>query len=296
MNPTNDTSVILPTGSRRKRHVNWHEAAACAMEIELRDYADLLRFLSEYVLGKNSYRIDLLIIKKLSGQMIPKNIARIFKTCNLFECKGIHSSVTISAYYKTIGYAGLLTDQMSTIEARQYSPLDISISFVTFRYPRKLLKHLTKERHLTIEKSSEGIYHIITETFSTQIIIANRLPPDENLYLYCLANGLRDTALTNRLANDYAKHQGEDIYTKYLNQLTTAYNTMKGESVMVCEGLLNLFGTSSAEIIANAKKESEAQINELSEANKQLSTSNKLLSSQNDRLKELLRQNNISFE
>lgn len=96
-------------------------------------------------------------------------------------------------------------------------------------------------------------------------------------------------AHTNRLADDWIKHQGPDIYTKYLNQLTTANNTVKGELTMVCEGILNMCGTSSAEIIANTRKESEAQINELREANKQLS-------SQNNRLKELLRQNNISFE
>lgn len=88
MNPANDTSVTLPTTTTRYRHhVNWHEAVACAVEIELRDYADLLQFLSEYVLGKNSYRIDLLIIKKLSDQAIPKNIARIFSTCNLLNSK-----------------------------------------------------------------------------------------------------------------------------------------------------------------------------------------------------------------
>lgn len=289
MNPTNDTSIILPTNTRHKHHVNWHEAIACAIEIELRDYADLLQFLSEYVLGKNSYRIDLLIINKLSTQAISKNIARIFSTCNLFEFKGIQSSVSISAYYKTIGYAGLLINQMSNSEATQYSSLDISISFLTFRYPRKLLKHLTEDRHLTVEKTSEGIYYILKEIFNIQIIVASRLPPDKNLYLYCLANGLRDTSVTNRLADDWSMHQEQDIYTKYLNQLTTANKSMKGESTMVCEGLLNLFGTSSAEIIANTRKESEAQINELFEANKQLS-------SQINRLKELLRQNNISFE
>lgn len=65
---------------------------------------------------------------------------------------------------------------------------------------------------------------------------------------------------------------------------------------MVCEGLLNLFGTSSAEIIANTKRESETQINELSETNSQLAKANGQLSSQNNYLKELLRQNNISFE
>lgn len=297
MNSTNDISTLSSQTAFHHRHnVNWHEAAACAIKIELRDYVHLLQFLSEYILGKNSYRIDLLVVKKISEQTIPKNIARIFKTYNLFECKGIHSSVTISAYYKTIGYAGLLINQLNSAGLGQYSSLDISISFLTFHYPRNLIKHLTDKRHLTVENSSKGIYHIIIETFDIQIIVTRELLPDENLYLCCLTDNLQDTSLVNRLADDYALHQGEDIYTKYLHQLTTANNTAKGESAMVCEGLLNLFGTSSAEIIATAKKESEAQINELTETNKQLSVSNRQLSSQIDRLKELLRQNNISFE
>ena len=61
-----------------KSRVNWHEAASCALQIELKDYADLLEYITEYTLGKNYYRIDLLIIKKLTDQLIPKNIARIF--------------------------------------------------------------------------------------------------------------------------------------------------------------------------------------------------------------------------
>lgn len=113
-----------------KRRVNWHEAASCAVQIELRDYADILDFQPEFILGQNSYRIDLLLIKKLSSQPIPKNIARIFEAYNLFEIK----------------------------------------------------------------------------------------------------------------------------------ELTTANLKSKGESLMVCEGLLNLFGTSSEEIIARAKKESKDEL------------------------------------
>lgn len=55
---------------------------------------------------------------------------------------------------------------------------------------------------------------------------------------------------------------------------------------MVCEGLFNLFGTSSEEIIARAKMESDAYY--LPKINN--------LSSQVDYLKNLLRQNNISFD
>lgn len=70
------------------------------------------------------------------------------------------------------------------------------------------------------------------------------------MVLECLEN----VAPANRLADDYVKHQGTDIYTKYLNQITIANIAAKGESAMVCKGLPNLFETSSAEIIANAKK------------------------------------------
>ena len=282
------TRPISNTPPRRHR-VNWHEAAACAIEIDLRDYADMLQFLSEYILGKNSYRIDFLVIRKLSGQTIPRNIARIFRTYNLFEFKGLHSSLTVSTYHKVIRYAGLFINQLSGMDSKQYSSLDISISFLTFRCPRKLLRHLTEERNLAVEKFSKGIYYINIETFRIQIIVTRELPPDENLYLHCLTNNLQNVSLIDRLANDCALHQGEDVYRKYLDQLTAANATMKGEHTMVSEGLLNLFGTSSAEIIANTRKESEAKINEQAETIKQLSF-------QNNYLKELLRKNNISFE
>lgn len=303
MNDTKNTSLSISTAIP-KQHVNWHEAFACAVQIELRDYAALLDFQTEFILGKNNYRIDLLVIKKLTSQFIPKNIAFIFQTYNLFEVKGIHSSVTTSSYYKTIGYAGLLINQLNSIHTTQYTASDISITFLTFRYPRKLIRHLKDERNIVVEKSSEGIYHICKETFKTQIIVTNRLPSDENLYLRCLTDNLQDVTLINRLSDDYAKHKDLDIYIKYLNQLTTANLKTKGASPMVCEGLFNLFGTTSEEVIARAKKESKQeldayylpQINELSLNNKELSSSNKTLSSQIDYLKNLLRQNNIAFD
>lgn len=303
MTCTNDTSVFTSTTSSavRYRHcVNWHEAAACAIEIELRDYANLLQFFTEYILGRNSYRIDLLVIRKLSDYTIPKNIARIFRTYNIFELKGIHSSMTANAYYKTIGYAGILIDQLSNAGSEQNTSLDVSITFLTFRYPRKLMKHLTAERHLTVEKTSKGVYHISIKTFDVQIIVTHELPPEDNLYLCCLTNDLKDRDLIKQLADDYARHQNQDVYRKYLNQLTTANIKTEGETPMVCEGLFNLFGTSSEEIIANAKKESDDyylhKIIELTASNEQLTSSNRLLSSQIDHLQDLLRQNNISFE
>ncbi len=302
----NNASPSVPGNIIPPKHrVNWHEAATCAVQIELRDYKDILDFQTEYILGHNNYRIDLLVIRKLSDFPIFKNIARNFRRYNLFEVKGFHSSLMVCAYYKTIGYAGLLIDQLSG--SRQYSSLDVTLSFLVFRHPRKLMRHLREERHLTVAKSSPGVYDIINETFIIQIIVTQELPPEENLYLRCLTGNLQDASLARRLADDYTIHKEQDIYTKYLHQLTTANIKMKGDRPMVCEGLFNLFGTSSEEIIAQAKKESDAyylpKINELSttndqlsETNSQLSTSVNLLSSQIEYLKKLLRQNNISFD
>ena len=288
----------VPPGQTKKHYTNWHEAAVCAVQIELRDYADQLDYLTEYVLGKSHYRIDMLVIRKLSQQPIPKNIARIFKDYNLFEIKGLGSSLKIRSYYKAIGYAGILVDQMD--HSDQCSALDISITFFSFHYPMRLMEHLVKERNLEVVKSSPGIYNINKETFSAQIIVTKELPPEENLYLRCLTDRLQDTDLINRLARDYEEHQDQDIYMRYMNQLTKANSKKKGASPMVCEGILNICGTSSKEIIERTKREEEAyylpKIDELTSSNAALVLSNELLTSQNDYLKDLLRQHNITFD
>ena len=300
----NASGVSSKSRNHKPPRVNWHEAATCAFKIELKDYADILEYITEYVLGKNYHRIDLLIIKKMTDMTIPKNIALIFRTFNLLEVKGIGSSVSTDSYYKMIGYAGLFIEQ--TGEPNQYSALDVSLTFLSFHYPRKLIKHLSEDRKLTVAKVSPGVYYINKETFNTQIIVTKKLPPEENLYLRCLTNQLQDTGLVNQLSDDYKLHQDQDIYIRYLHQLTTANTNAKGESSMVCEGLLNLFGTSSEEIIERTKKEADeyylpkidqlsSQNNHLSSRIDDLSSQNDNLSSQNIYLKSLLTQHGIPF-
>lgn len=292
MNQNKNTSPVSPDNTKvKKRKVNWHKAASFAMQIELIDFTDILEFQTEYVLGRNYYRIDMLIIKKLISEPIPKNIASIFKSYNLFEFKGIGSSISPNSFYKTIGYTGILINQIG--QTRYFTALDMTITFLSFHYPRKLMRHLIKECKLTVEKPSPGIYHFIIGMFSIQIIVTKELSAEENLYLKCMTNKLKDRDLIDRLAEDYQKHKNQEIYAKYLDQITIANNTKEGASIMVCEGLLNLYGTSSEEIIARTKKEQEEfylpKINELHSTNKQLY-------SQNNYLKDLLRQNNIPFD
>ncbi|MCM1252574.1 MAG: hypothetical protein NC321_07115 [Clostridium sp.] len=275
-----DSSKTAPC---RKHNTNWHEAAACAIQIELQEYKHLLQFLSEYVLGKNNYRIDLLIIKKLSRQIIPKNIAHIFKTYNIFEIKGIGSSINTDAYYKTIGYAGILINQSG--KRNQYTALDISLSFLSFHYPKRLMNHLQKDRKLVVENFSKGVYHIINEIFNVQIIVVKELLPEDNLYLHCLTDNLNNTALINQLIDDYQQHREQDIYIRYMDQLAKANSNAKGESSMF------------EEMMERAKQEAEAYYTTYYETLLDTANNkNKQLAAQVDYLENLLRQNNIQFE
>ena len=320
---TNSSTATVSTNAtlHKKRNTNWHEAAACAVQIDLQEHAHLLQFLSEYILGKNNYRIDLLVIKKLREEVIHKNIAYIFKTYNLFEIKGIGSYINTDTYYKTIGYAGLFINQ--TGKRNQYTALDISLSFLSFHFPKSLMKHLQKERKLTVEKFSNGVYHIINEIFCIQIIVTKELLPEENLYLHCLTNNLNDAKLFNRLVDDYQRHQTQEIYIKYMNQLANANSNTKGVSPMFEEMMERakleaeayyapLFNTLNDKVkqlstsieqlsVTNEQlsvsNEQLSNTNEqLSNTNKHLSNTNKHLSSQVDYLENLLKQHNIQFD
>ena len=149
------------------------------------------------------------------------------------------------------------------------------------------MKHLLRERKLRVAKPFPGVYYINKETFTTQIIVTKELSSKDNLYLRCLTNHLEDSRLANRLAKDYELHQEDELYTRYMQQITTANLKRKGDdSPMVCEGILNLCGTSSAEIIERTRKEDAEYYQP--KLNQQ--------ASQIDYLKSLLKKNNIPFQ
>ena len=107
---------------------------------------------------------------------------------------------------------------------------------------------------MTVVKVSPGVYHINKEIFVVQIIVTKKLPSKDNLYLRCLTDKLEDVKLANRLTADYANHQEQDIYIRYMRQLTTANLKTKGDLPMVSEGLLDICNMISEEIVERTKK------------------------------------------
>lgn len=121
---------------------------------------------------------------------IPHSLARTFRSHNLFEIKGLHSSVTIHTHYKTIAYAALLITENE--KEAPYTRNEISLSFLCHRYPKKLLRHLTEDCKKTVAKASNGIYYVSEDTFPVQIILIRELSPTDALYLRCLTDRLDD--------------------------------------------------------------------------------------------------------
>jgi len=289
-----------------KYRINWHEAAVCAIQIDLRDYSHILEYHSEYMLHPNHNRIDLLIIKKLTEQSIQKSIAAIFRSFNLFEIKGLHSTLTPDAYYKLNGHAAYYIASTGTLN--QYNRNDISLTLLSFHHPKKLFRHLTKDCNKTIANPLSGMYYISNEMFSTQILVIRELSPEDSLYLSCLTDNLREQELINRLVDDYTKHQTDETHMQYMNLLTRA-NQKKGGNPMVCEGILNICGTSSKEIEERTKAIYIPQIQQLTNDNINLTNDNINLTNDNinltndnanltneiSRLKELLKLHKIAY-
>lgn len=105
-------------------------------------------------------------------------------------------------------------------------------------------------------------------------------------------DSLKNPKLINQLVNDYQHHRGQDVYIRYMNQLTNANSNTKGESPMF------------EEMMERAKMEAETYyttlyttlLGTLNDKIEHLSSSNEQLSSQVDYLKNLLKQNNIQFD
>ena len=119
--------------------------------------------------------------------------------------------------------------------------------------------------------------------YSTQILVISELSPKDSLYLHCLTKNPNNPELISRLTKDCDLNKNNPLYTRYMNQFF--YSHMKGESTMVCEGVLRYFGTSSEEI-AEKTREQEKKIY-LPQIEK--------LTSENQVLKQLLEQHGIAY-
>lgn len=236
----------------RKNALQWHPAFYADMQIEFQEESHKLMFQNEYPLSKKPMLVDILIIKKRAGEKIQKNIGRIFRTYNLIEYKSPTDYLSVDDFYKAYGYACFY--KADTGKTNEIPAEEISITFVSKNYPRKMIRHLINARKYTIEKKESGIYYVYGDVFAIQIIVTRQLSPKHNLWLYSLTDTLTDPKITKELLNQYSGKENNNLYSAVMQVIIEANEQQFKGGEPMCEALMKILDEKAEE---KAKKMAE---------------------------------------
>lgn len=220
-----------------KPTVNWHSAVISGFRIEWSAYRNVLTYRSEVSLNTGPRRIDCIIEKKPGSSEIPSPIARKFRHYNLIDYKSPHESMNIINYHKVLSYVHSLPDLFH--DSGIFS--NLTVTLVTHHYPRKLIKYLSGFPGKKVEKVISGLYYISNEICHLQIVVLQKLPPEEYLWLHSLTNSLTPDAPLKQLGKIYRLHQEDTDYRNFMNTLIRANHFQKGLDQFMCEALYELF-------------------------------------------------------
>lgn len=221
--------------SSEKKPFQWHPANYAGLQIEFEDEKEYLSFEDEHQLGTKPMAIDILIIKNTEGYKVKKNIGRIFRKYNIIEYKSPDDYLSIDDFYKVYGYTCFY--KADTPSVNQIRLNELTITFISRKYPRKLLRHLELERGFTTQKIESGIYYIVGDAIPIQFIVANKLSQTENLWLKGLTNQLHNYELTAALTKDYYEHKQNTLYESVMDIIMRANKKQFEEANNMCEAM-----------------------------------------------------------
>lgn len=179
----------------KKPQIQWHPAFTAAMNLEMIENRDGLRFEREYNLNVKPLEIDMLITKKWPGMPVENEIGRIFRGHNILEYKDPQDSLNIDVFFKTEGYACLYKSYGKTADAIKAD--DITISLIRDIRPAGLFGYFKKHGY-QITVPFGGIYYITGKIpFPVQIVVSSELKPERHVWLRSLSGKLKKQDLEN---------------------------------------------------------------------------------------------------
>ena len=90
-------------------------------------------------------------------------------------------------------------------------------------------------------KTTDGVYDIHINILPVQLIILPQLSPDKYLWLRCLTSHLTPDIPLGALADAYRPHQDNPLYQNFMNTVIRASCSSKGDELIMCEALYELF-------------------------------------------------------
>jgi len=157
------------------------------MEVEY-DLANIpLIYEQEIQLGKDPFRLDLLVIKKQPRLILRDPIGKFFKIFNIFEYKSPEDRLSIEDFYKVQGYGLFYKSQGRKVNE---IPIEsITLTIVRHTYPRDMIKML-EQSGISVKKVHPGIYYFEGNLcIPVQLVISSQLPLGEYDGLRLIAKG-----------------------------------------------------------------------------------------------------------
>lgn len=239
--------------TKDKQVLQWHPAFFASIQIELAEEADKLIFENEHQLGTKPKEIDVLIIKKNSEEQIHKNLGRIFRKHNIVEYKSPDDYLSIDDFYKVYGYACFYKSDVVKVDDIKAD--DITVTFVSKKYPHKMMEHLENARHLLVSRPEIGIYYIQGDIIPIQLIVTSELSKENNLWLSHLTNDLAETNEIEQLIEEYGKYKDEHLYKSAMDIIVRANHEKFEEVKKMCDALEELMEDKMVERENAAKEE-----------------------------------------
>ena len=237
---------------KEEKLLQWHSAFFADLQIELAEEAEYLTFENEHMLATKPMQMDVLVIKKDSTRQIRKNIGRIFRGHNIVEYKSPTDSLSIDDFFKVYGYACFY--KSDTQRVNEIKSEDVTITFVSMRYPREMCKHLEQVLQRRITEAGPGIYYISDSVFLIQLLVQKRLSEVENFWLKSLTNDLREKQNVDRLIMEYRKHEEDTLYQSVMNIIVDA-NAERFQVNDMCEALDRIVDYHVQRIVSEREKE-----------------------------------------
>lgn len=237
--------------------LQWHPAFDAALHIELEEDLNILDIKNEYTLSKKPMRLDILIVKKEGSRKVKKTFGHIFRKHNIIEYKSPEDYLSINDFYKVYGYTCFY--QSDTEKVCEIHPTEITITFVSYYYPRKMIEHLQKERNLEVRRYAQGIYHLEGDQIPMQVVVTKELSEQDYYWLQNLRTDLEGREEINELVRRYEERKSSHYYQAVMDLIVRANKEKMEEERYMCEALHELF----AEDVEKAAEEAARRINTL---------------------------------
>ena len=235
----------------------WHPAFFAGIQIELAEDADNLVFENEHQLGTKPMEIDVLIIKKETDRPVKKNIGRIFKKYNIIEYISPDDSLSVDDFYKVYGYTCFYKADARYVNSIHAD--ELTITFVAEKYPRKMIKHLTKIKKYQVTEVEKGIYYVNGDLIPIQILVTKNLSGEENLWLKSLTNKLKATETAEKLVENYMDHKDSRLHRSVIETIMRAnqkiFREVNGMSDIFMEIVQEKFDRKLKEEVEKATEE-----------------------------------------